>query len=248
MQRPPSGVRTSRGGANSPATPGMSPKQLPSSSSRPAARLDRPRGAIAVQDPCHLRHAQRIMAAPRSILTGAGYTTVEIDPDGICCGAAGIYSLLRPRRRQSWGAEKPIRCAPAGPGWWHPPTPVVSCNSARISGTPTGSPTRSNCIWKRSPIQGREGDRLSSAACEIWIDRGDREHPDRPSQYRMAVLHPTCRQFIRHDARSRPVHPGGGIGRTGACDVAGGVRRGRRRSGSVDRRSSKACSPTSWGT
>ena len=69
-------------------------------------RLDRPRGSVAVQDPCHLRHAQRIMAAPRSILTAAGYTTVEIDPDGICCGAAGIYSLLRPQASAELGRRK----------------------------------------------------------------------------------------------------------------------------------------------
>ncbi len=69
-------------------------------------RLDRPRGDVAVQDPCHLRHAQRIMAAPRTILTAAGYTPVEIDPDGICCGAAGIYSLLRPEASAELGRRK----------------------------------------------------------------------------------------------------------------------------------------------
>jgi glycolate oxidase iron-sulfur subunit len=69
-------------------------------------RLDRSLGKVAVQDPCHLRHAQRIMAAPRTILTAAGYTTVEIDPDGICCGAAGIYSLLRPEASFELGRRK----------------------------------------------------------------------------------------------------------------------------------------------
>ncbi|HUP14888.1 MAG TPA: (Fe-S)-binding protein [Acidimicrobiia bacterium] len=69
-------------------------------------RLDRPRGDVAVQDPCHLRHAQRIMAAPRAILTAAGYTPVEIDPDGLCCGAAGIYSLLRPEASTELGHRK----------------------------------------------------------------------------------------------------------------------------------------------
>lgn len=69
-------------------------------------RLDQPLGTVAVQDPCHLRHAQRIMAAPRTILTAAGYTTVEIDPDGICCGAAGIYSLLRPEASAELGRRK----------------------------------------------------------------------------------------------------------------------------------------------
>ena len=69
-------------------------------------RLDRRLGDVAVQDPCHLRHAQRIMTAPRTILTAAGYRPVEIDPDGICCGAAGIYSLLRPEASAELGRRK----------------------------------------------------------------------------------------------------------------------------------------------
>jgi glycolate oxidase iron-sulfur subunit len=69
-------------------------------------RLDQSRGDVAVQDPCHLRHAQRVFAAPRTILTAAGYTPVEIDPDGLCCGAAGIYSLLRPAASAELGRRK----------------------------------------------------------------------------------------------------------------------------------------------
>ncbi len=52
--------------------------------------------AVVVHDPCHLRHAQRITAAPREILTAAGYEIIDADPEGICCGAAGIYSLTHP--------------------------------------------------------------------------------------------------------------------------------------------------------
>lgn len=61
---------------------------------------------VAVQDPCHLRHAQRIVDAPRIILRAAGYRPVEIDPDGLCCGAAGIYSLLRPDASRRLGERK----------------------------------------------------------------------------------------------------------------------------------------------
>ncbi len=63
-------------------------------------------GDAAVQDPCHLRHAQRVMAAPREIVTAAGYRPVEIDPDGLCCGAAGIYSLLEPDASAELGRLK----------------------------------------------------------------------------------------------------------------------------------------------
>ena len=61
---------------------------------------------VAVQDPCHLRHVQRITEQPRAILAAAGLEVVEIDPDGRCCGAAGIYSLLEPEMSGQLGAAK----------------------------------------------------------------------------------------------------------------------------------------------
>lgn len=64
------------------------------------------RGSVAVQDPCHLRHAQRITTAPRAILRAAGHTPTEIDPDGLCCGAAGIYSVLHPDTSHELGMKK----------------------------------------------------------------------------------------------------------------------------------------------
>jgi len=72
------------------------------------------RGPVAVQDPCHLRHAQRQTAAPRRILRAAGYRPVEIDPDGLCCGAAGLYSLLRPAASHELGARKAAQVVDSG--------------------------------------------------------------------------------------------------------------------------------------
>lgn len=52
-------------------------------------------GVVAVQDPCHLRHVQRAEQGVRTVL--ARYATlVELDDDGLCCGAGGSYSLLQP--------------------------------------------------------------------------------------------------------------------------------------------------------
>jgi glycolate oxidase iron-sulfur subunit len=81
--------------------------------------IDIDRGPVAVQDPCHLRHAQRITAAPRSILAAAGYMPVEIDPDGLCCGAAGIYSILHPETSHDLGIRKAAQVRASG-------APVVS--------------------------------------------------------------------------------------------------------------------------
>jgi glycolate oxidase iron-sulfur subunit len=64
-----------------------------------AGRLDRlpPRryvGAVIVQDPCHLRHVQRAHLAVRAALAGAA-DVVELDDDGLCCGAGGAYATLQ---------------------------------------------------------------------------------------------------------------------------------------------------------
>ena len=67
-----------------------------------AARLDALPGApqgdrplVAVQDPCHLRHVQRAHLPVRAVL--ARYVDlVELDDEGLCCGAGGAYSLLQP--------------------------------------------------------------------------------------------------------------------------------------------------------
>ena len=79
---------------------------------------------ISVQDPCHLRHVQRIFDEPRRILRAAGYEPVEIDPAGMCCGAAGAYQLSHPEMSDELGRQKAaqveatglIRVASANPG------------------------------------------------------------------------------------------------------------------------------------
>ncbi len=68
--------------------------------------LDTARGEIAIQDPCHLRHAQRVVAEPRAILAAAGYEAVETDDVGLCCGAAGMYTVLQPEASGQLGDQK----------------------------------------------------------------------------------------------------------------------------------------------
>ena len=92
-----------------------------------AGRLPRSatsKGDIAIQDPCHLRHAQRVIREPRLILEAAGYSVVEVDDDGLCCGAAGLYTVLQPEASERLGAQKAdqvravgtTRVATANPG------------------------------------------------------------------------------------------------------------------------------------
>jgi len=51
---------------------------------------------VAVQDPCHLRHVQRVHQATRIVLSPFVRELVELDDDGMCCGAGGAYSVLQP--------------------------------------------------------------------------------------------------------------------------------------------------------
>src|SRR5581483_1508503 len=51
--------------------------------------------AVAVQDPCHLRHVQKAHQHVRTVL--APYADLrELDDDGLCCGAGGAYAALHP--------------------------------------------------------------------------------------------------------------------------------------------------------
>jgi glycolate oxidase iron-sulfur subunit len=48
---------------------------------------------VAVQDPCHLRHVQRTHLSVRQVLHPF-VTVVELDDDGLCCGAGGAFSTF----------------------------------------------------------------------------------------------------------------------------------------------------------
>jgi glycolate oxidase iron-sulfur subunit len=52
-------------------------------------------GAVIVQDPCHLRHVQRAHLPVRTVISAVA-EVVELDDDGLCCGAGGAYSALEP--------------------------------------------------------------------------------------------------------------------------------------------------------
>ena len=79
---------------------------------------------VAVQDPCHLRHVQRVHAATRVVLRPFVRELVELDDDGLCCGAGGAYSVLEPelagqirdRKLASIDRAAPDVVASANPG------------------------------------------------------------------------------------------------------------------------------------
>ncbi|MEE9417446.1 MAG: (Fe-S)-binding protein [Acidimicrobiales bacterium] len=79
---------------------------------------------VAVQDPCHLRHVQQVHEATRTVLRRFVRELVELDDEGLCCGAGGAYSVLQPelaqqiRERKLGSIERatPDLVASANPG------------------------------------------------------------------------------------------------------------------------------------
>lgn len=80
---------------------------------------------VAYQDACHLAHAQGIREQPRALLRGAaGCELVETPGADVCCGAAGIYSLVQPgmsaqlrsRKAEHFREARPDIVVTANPG------------------------------------------------------------------------------------------------------------------------------------
>lgn len=64
-------------------------------------------GARAVyHDACSLRHGQRVVRPPRSVLAKLGYTVAEVPEAHLCCGSAGTYNLLQPAIADRLGERK----------------------------------------------------------------------------------------------------------------------------------------------
>jgi glycolate oxidase iron-sulfur subunit len=59
---------------------------------------------VAMQDSCHLQHAQGVRAQPRQLLSQIpGVEILEIPESAVCCGSAGIYNLLQPHAASELG-------------------------------------------------------------------------------------------------------------------------------------------------
>ncbi len=62
---------------------------------------------VALQDSCHLRHAQRLPLASRASLARIpGLEIVEPAEQDLCCGSAGIYNLVQPDAARELGERK----------------------------------------------------------------------------------------------------------------------------------------------
>ncbi|HZQ16350.1 MAG TPA: heterodisulfide reductase-related iron-sulfur binding cluster [Gaiellaceae bacterium] len=62
---------------------------------------------VALQDPCHLKHAQRIESQPRAMLAAIpALELVEPGEQELCCGSAGIYNITQPQTAAALGDRK----------------------------------------------------------------------------------------------------------------------------------------------
>jgi len=78
-----------------------------------ATRLDRlpparhpVMGTVAVHDPCHLRNVQRVHGDVRTVLRFYVERLVDLDDEGLCCGAGGAYAALHPDMAAAIRARK----------------------------------------------------------------------------------------------------------------------------------------------
>ena len=53
------------------------------------------RPVVVVQDPCHLRHVQRVDEAVHEVLEPFA-STRRLDDHGLCCGAGGAFAMVQP--------------------------------------------------------------------------------------------------------------------------------------------------------
>ena len=75
-------------------------------------------GRATYQDACHLAHAQRIRQQPRDALASvSGLACVETPGSDLCCGAAGIYSLVQPGMSADLRTKKAIAFRDADPDY-----------------------------------------------------------------------------------------------------------------------------------
>jgi glycolate dehydrogenase iron-sulfur subunit len=73
----------------------------------PRARRHPLAARVALQDSCHLRHAQRLPLSSRVSLTRIpGLDVAEPAEQDLCCGSAGIYNVVQPDAARELGNRK----------------------------------------------------------------------------------------------------------------------------------------------
>ena len=97
---------------------------------------------VALQDSCHLRHAQRLpLSSATSLRRIPGLQLVEPAEQDICCGSAGIYNVTQPEAARELGERK--AATRAGDG---------RAGATRARTRAASSRSRPRCGGPRSPL------------------------------------------------------------------------------------------------
>ncbi len=94
---------------------------------------------VAIQDPCHLRHVQQVHLATREALAPFVSELLELDDEGLCCGAGGAFSVLEPELAQDIRARKLTSIERVDPDYVASANPGCALHLAS-SGVPTIHP------------------------------------------------------------------------------------------------------------
>ncbi|MFO7571628.1 MAG: heterodisulfide reductase-related iron-sulfur binding cluster [Gaiellaceae bacterium] len=94
----------------------------------------------ALQDPCHLRHAQRLpLSAAASLGRIPGLEVVEPAEQDLCCGSAGIYNVVQAEAARELGDRKATNILATGAQVYASANPgclVQVSNALRRAGQP----------------------------------------------------------------------------------------------------------------
>ncbi|MBE8157792.1 MAG: glycolate oxidase subunit GlcF, partial [Betaproteobacteria bacterium] len=73
--------------------------------------------AVAYHSPCTMQNAVGLDGRAESLLAAAGYQVFAPEEKGVCCGSAGIYSLLQPENARRLRRRKLAFLAAYGADW-----------------------------------------------------------------------------------------------------------------------------------
>jgi glycolate oxidase iron-sulfur subunit len=70
---------------------------------------------VAYHAACSLQHGQKVVRAPKALLTRTGFTIRDVPEGHICCGSAGTYNMLQPRIARRLATRKAANIARVSP-------------------------------------------------------------------------------------------------------------------------------------
>ena len=129
---------------------------------------------IALQDPCHVRHAQRLpLAAAASLARIPELEIVEPAEQDLCCGSAGVYNVLQPEAARELGDRKAAHVLATGAAVYAAANPgcLVQVSSAlRARGTAVAR-AASDRTRRRVDLAGRAAGASARARAARRVER-----------------------------------------------------------------------------